>query len=436
MKSNFNTKYLSKGKFNYKVRAVSSVLSFSDIPKLLGTFFRLLPTIVSHSTGKVRVMPRARILAQFITYIMMVWVEHGALYTVKYMRASHVAVQHMIAGRPLNSLRAIEPDLPLPRLRTGLPVFIPVVDRRMIRQGHPGTIRLWLSLLSLYRVLKAPHKVKIETITDPFGGSYAQLGNLYGSFRHSIRLLRNTNLKTGIADPRRLTAEWLRLSTAGGPNGPIAFAQYLPDLLSLVRYPALTNAFVAYCQATGSTKILKLFMEGQHLLHNVERRESYYKDGELHMSYTKVYKIESEQTCSGEPESKLIPNDFISKPRVFDDFDTICVRGKSVLVKLTNPGTTNDLEPGKIVGIPEPAGKMRIIALVDGWTQSVFSPLHDVLFDILRTLPNDGTFDQDASFARVQRKSLESEGIYCADLSAATSASHIVAGGNPQHPIW
>jgi hypothetical protein len=290
MKQAFNKARSSK--FLYKVRAVSSVLSFNKLPSLFLTFFKVLPTLVSCTTGKARVLARCKTLTPFLYHLVLVNVEHGSLYTVKYLRACHVAVQHSIAGKPLNSLRVIEPDLPLPRLKTGLPVFIPVCDRRLIRQGHPGTVRLWLTLLSLYRVLDAPRKVKIETITSPYTGSFAQLGNLYGSFQHTIRLLKNTNLKGSKFHVSRLRADWLRLTTAGGPNGPHAFAQILPDLLSLVRYPQLVNAFVAYCQLTGSTKILQLFMEGQALLHHIDRRESYYKDGELYAAYTRLVEEE------------------------------------------------------------------------------------------------------------------------------------------------
>jgi hypothetical protein len=42
----------------------------------------------------------------------------------------------------------------------------------------------------------------------------------------------------------------------------------------------------------------------------------------------------------------------------------------------------------------EPAGKVRVFAMVDIWTQNVLKSLHNGLFDFLRALPNDGTFDQ------------------------------------------
>jgi len=68
----------------------------------------------------------------------------------------------------------------------------------------------------------------------------------------------------------------------------------------------------------------------------------------------------------------------------------------------------------------EAAGKLRIFAMVDVWTQSFLSPLHDYLGDILRSLPNDGTYDQDASFRRSQRKAVSAGMAFSYDLSSAT----------------
>jgi hypothetical protein len=42
----------------------------------------------------------------------------------------------------------------------------------------------------------------------------------------------------------------------------------------------------------------------------------------------------------------------------------------------------------------EPAGKVRVFAMVDAFTQWALKPLHDRIFEILRDIPMDGTFDQ------------------------------------------
>jgi hypothetical protein len=68
----------------------------------------------------------------------------------------------------------------------------------------------------------------------------------------------------------------------------------------------------------------------------------------------------------------------------------------------------------------EAAGKVRVFALVDVWTQSVLKPLHEMLFSFLRKLPNDGTFDQNASVQRCADKADKSGCSFGYDLSAAT----------------
>lgn len=49
---------------------------------------------------------------------------------------------------------------------------------------------------------------------------------------------------------------------------------------------------------------------------------------------------------------------------------------------------------GKLSKKLEAAGKVRIFAITDSWTQSVLRPLHDALLRLLSDLPTDGTFDQ------------------------------------------
>jgi hypothetical protein len=84
----------------------------------------------------------------------------------------------------------------------------------------------------------------------------------------------------------------------------------------------------------------------------------------------------------------------------------------------TKSGMTGSL--GQLSFKEEAAGKLRVFALVDVWTQSLLKPLHRELFSLLRAIPNDGTFDQDESVKRSIQKSKESGYAYSFDLSAAT----------------
>jgi len=104
---------------------------------------------------------------------------HGSLYVVKYLKACQIAIQRKVAKSPFKSLREIEPDLPLPRLsKSGLPVIIKLADRRAICVGGVNTVRLYLSIFGLYRIISAPVKAKLDTILAPFSGDTDYLGSV------------------------------------------------------------------------------------------------------------------------------------------------------------------------------------------------------------------------------------------------------------------
>lgn len=81
-----------------------------------------------------------------------------------------MALQKALGDDVLQSLRDLEPNLPLPRLINGIPAIIKSRDRQLIRDGDKRTIIFWSSLFSIYRVLKCTYKLKTSTITDPFTG--------------------------------------------------------------------------------------------------------------------------------------------------------------------------------------------------------------------------------------------------------------------------
>lgn len=65
-----------------------------------------------------------------------------------------------------------------------------------------------------------------------------------------------------------------------------------------------------------------------------------------------------------------------------------------------------------------------MFAITDSITQSVMGPLSDAIFGLLRTIPMDGTFNQDAPLKRlvtmINEKEIVGQTIYSYDLSAAT----------------
>jgi len=96
--------------------------------------------------------------------------------------------------------------------------------------------------------------------------------------------------------------------------------------------------------------------------------------------------------------------------------------GLSLNKKSTVTGTALSQWAFKI----EAAGKLRVFALIDSISQSVLRPVHDLIFDVLKSIPNDGTFDQDASVRRSTEK-MQKYGIaYSFDLSAATDRLPVI----------
>jgi hypothetical protein len=75
---------------------------------------------------------------------------------------------------------------------------------------------------------------------------------------------------------------------------------------------------------------------------------------------------------------------------------------------------------GQLALKEEAAGKIRVFAIVDMWTQSLLSPLHLYLFSILKRIPCDGTFDQGSSVKRASEKCIKAGCSFGYDLSAAT----------------
>jgi len=116
----------------------------------LGNSFELLRlcykigwrVISACSDNKVSLFKELRVLKGFALYLLQMKKHHGATYTVKYLKSSHLAVQKCISKDWISGPRALEPKLPLPRYTTSrLPRFIPLADRRAIKSGNNFKIR-------------------------------------------------------------------------------------------------------------------------------------------------------------------------------------------------------------------------------------------------------------------------------------------------------
>jgi hypothetical protein len=278
---------------------------------------------------------------------------------VKYLKVSQLAIQKAIAGTPVSSLSALEPSLFFQSVSaSGLPKFIPLRDRRlMIRNHAPSVIRWWLTLFSVYRVIYIPVTLKLETITAPLSVSDSQVAHVAGEITKVIPL---TMVDTQLLGNARL--ELLETASSTSKVSWMGFIADTQNLLSAGLFEPLRDLM----SLMGNHQLARLFVYITQQVHLPENQNKFGFTGD-------IWKI-------------LIQSDQVGKLSIKE----------------------------------EAAGKARVFAMVDVWTQSALKPLHEMLFSFLRKLPNDGTFDQHASVMRCMEKSTTTGKSFGYDLSAAT----------------
>nr|WAY16627.1 putative RNA-dependent RNA polymerase [Binucleate Rhizoctonia mitovirus 14] len=331
---------------------------------------------------------RIRMTKIFFTFILKYAAAHGAKSAVKWLKCSSVALQKELGKDRLNSLLALGGELAYSRMSGGLPRLIPAQQRAMIRNGDKREIRFWLGLFNLYRILKVPGELKISTITAPFTGNFFSLGeyfevaeqrNYFASLEGFKRIRRMS-----------LTPSTFILSRAASPSSKVSATGILTDVHLLNKYqPALWQEMLYYLYAVQPkvTEFITLLQDSYQL---VER----------------IVAWEGKELTGVETGRKFqCPHDMLQR-------------------KFGLRAHGMDAEGGEGLSQfalkEEAAGKIRLFALLDSITQSVLAPLHDQLFALLKLIPNDGTFDQEASIRRSQTKAINAGMAFSFDLTAAT----------------
>jgi hypothetical protein len=374
-----------------------SMFALSNSKELLSTIMKEAWRLAILSLQKVKVSTRVRLTNNFLQHVFRIYRNHGATFTIQWLKGNSVALQRFIAGSPYGSLREANPDLPLPRLINGLPSIISKVDRRSIREGHTGIIRFWLTLFNIFRILEGPLKPKMNTITDPYTGQEGVLRDFkWFTFTYMWKLI--PGFKPGQV---KTSASYIVNSQASGPNNYNASYSYFTDLCWWAQSVEDYTIFQDYCRVSRSGILFSKFDSGISLLGNlleagarIPVKGSFAFDGKI-------------DSCA----STRLP-------------------GKGTQGFVNPMSLTTALRGGQFSFKEEAAGKLRIFAIVDIWTQSVLNPLHSSLFKLLRSLPNDGTFDQDASFKRAQEKATASGNAFSVDLSSATDRLPISIQGD------
>lgn len=317
------------------------------------------------SFGKIRGLAnRALITRDFMTFVLKMKKNHGADFTIKWLKCCYVALQKSLGKDNLESLRDLEPNLPLPRLINGIPAIISSGDRKLIREMDSRIIIYWSSLFSLYRVLKCSYKLKISSITDPFKGSIIEFNEIIQGPIFSIFFDRLNGFPE-LVKKSNLAPTKVRLLRSSSSSNNVSWHGIITDSWNI------SNSKEMSLNVSNYLKSVKA-LGWNTMWFNSKLNEMI----ELGDRLNNVNSLKTKKSISGQ----------------FGQFSLK----------------------------EEAAGKLRIFAIVDSITQSLLSPLHDFMFDLLKKIPNDGTFDQDLSVKRSQTKSAIAGKAFSFDLSAAT----------------
>jgi len=256
--------------------------------------------------------------------------------------------------------------------RRGLPLIIPGALRLLIEAGEPKIIRVVFTILSVYRVIPAYPKLKLGTITSPHSGVIKDLPELdlvlpllkANNFVNSYLQDKYFKVATGPFTVGRS----LRLLTSAGPNSSNQLFGYAIDAFAWRNNPTLLEIFKRFALLTNHKDIWEKLRDD-------------------------IKHIDSKD---------LKVSDLLSTPEINSAIKS----------------SQDSLKLGKLCLKQEAAGKVRVFAMVDAWTQSLLATLHDGILKILSSIPQDGTYDQHKPVKVLIDKGIQE--LFSFDLSAAT----------------
>jgi hypothetical protein len=324
---------------------------------------RLTPSIIKY-------------ICHFIVTMRRLYRAQGVVGLTKFLKSAGVILQQSLGGHKIHDLGRLGPRVS--RTRRGLPRFIPILIRERIRRDDFVAIRCTLTLINLFRVFEYVGSLSIKTITAPNKGHGGMDFKLHSFIPRFIRLF--------------------------------VFAQYTPQFIQklLFNYSGkpVFGMFKGGPGVIGSlgqwnTMPMNLIRSGLGLMSSLALWDAF--NGILNMLDYGQIKFAMKQLGHLKDRKIVVANQVAGEIPRYETGKTVpLVRPLSYL--------------GKLGLKEEAAGKIRVFAMVDAWTQWVLHPFHEVIFDILRNIPMDGTFAQHEPLKRLAN----AKELYSLDLTAAT----------------
>jgi len=384
--------------------------------KLAGLLLRVVPIVFGHLT-----LSSVKVTWGFAKNVAKMYRAMGSKGTAIYLKACYVLTQHAAGGMRDLSPWALGANVS--RTRRGLPRLINPQQRSLIIKGEVAPVRFWLTLLSLYRVLEFKGTLKLATITKPgidISGFMTDWSRWVPVFYDKIRFITGDEWKM---DPSfALTPYSIPFIRKASPNsGGWASVMALPwDVALYGSDRAMRAALLQWLKLTdglemvwGLKKLWKLIaLKATWAIEEFDGLRPWTPEWSKRWTWRtgdpgqgpKVYPLWYEMRGS--------PLIWLTTRLNRDEADRLAWYLRFHWGK--------PLWFGRL-GFKEEPGKIRVFAMVNILTQTLMYPLHKWIFERLRMVSTDGTFNQTAPVERlIKRFNKEGHWVASYDLSAAT----------------
>jgi hypothetical protein len=365
-------KSFALGAYRFNSKAANAMIAVKGGTPLVKVFVSLLTPLGLGVTSS-RVLVVVVLLRRFY----LIYKGQGVRGLVLYLKTTTVVFQQCVNGHRLTNVSPVS-GVRVSRTNTGYPRIIPLIHREMIRQGDTKLMKLYLTLFNLYRVLEFDGRLKLNTITAPSTAT----GRL-DMTKHIESFVSGLKLDSVVKFDMSLHIK----------NTGMFHKRMLPNFV----LDWLKNRY----EQLEAFPILK----GAPGTHTSSADES--------LSYS----VSTHPVVLTRSAISIRGSSFYTS---FLFFINLMPNNNKIRVAFEAASTFSGLKPlpslGKLGTKVEAAGKIRVFAMVDAWTQWIMSPIHELYFAILRKIPQDGTFDQ----LRPLGASKNWKDAFSLDLTAAT----------------
>jgi hypothetical protein len=343
-----------------------------------------------------------------VRHLQVLLANNGRMAVVQHFKLSLFALYSYISGNPLKSTQPLGFGI---RLTNGLPSVWPAQLREHVRRDRISIIRILASLCNLYRAMEAPHPDwDASTIEAPHPKLEGPLWEEFKSFC--------SNEFLQILMEHHGDLQWFEYKSAFGMVIQSAGANLSnPSISSLVLD---AQAWKARGESNHAKAWFELHRDVKcsELLECCSSENHWNKEPEIsHRFEPKWFQSLDEDTRNAylAPIIRRMKDEGSYKALKGLGYPFWGTRGP--VSQLREDGTPTPIL-GRLHSIEEPAGKVRIVAICDYFTQLACEPIHQHLFSILKGIKTDATFDQSGRVEDYFARNLSPHWSF--DLKAAT----------------